>query len=162
MMIKAKYINISFVLMFMPFLLAGSAFAIMSEAEQMKKVEANEKKLGAEVITKPEVKYEAKGLRDPFKTPFEKNFGAESAQEPPPEAADTVLSQLKVQGVIWGGSFAQAIINDKVLKVGDSIEGALIIDISKAGIVFFYGGRKYTISSPISGAGIQSTSGGGQ
>jgi hypothetical protein len=53
-----------------------------------------------------------------------------------------------VQGVIWGTELPQAIINNKVVKVGDTIEEVRILDIQKGGITVFYKSRNYTISSP--------------
>jgi hypothetical protein len=40
------------------------------------------------------------------------------------------------------------IINNKVLKIGDIIEGARISSINKEGVILFYGNREYSLSSP--------------
>jgi hypothetical protein len=55
-----------------------------------------------------------------------------------------------VQGVIWGGIMPQAIINNKIVNIGDVIEGAEVIEISKKGVTLLYKKRKYTLPSPAS------------
>jgi len=60
-----------------------------------------------------------------------------------------------VQGVIWGGSLSQAIINNKVVTIGDDIEGAKIIYIDRQGITVIFEGKQYRLLSP----GVGDTSG---
>ena len=57
---------------------------------------------------------------------------------------------LIVQGVVWGGIMPQAIINDRVINIGDVIEGAKVIDISKKGVILLYKDRKYLLPSYVS------------
>jgi hypothetical protein len=71
------------------------------------------------------------------------------------------LPELKVQGVIWGGNFPQAIVNNKVLKVGDTVEGVEIKSIDKKGITVLFEGSESTISSPAAGPGAGTSSNGG-
>jgi hypothetical protein len=47
----------------------------------------------------------------------------------------------------------QAIINNKVLKVGDTIEGAQVKNIGKEGITVLFEGSEYNLSSPAAGPG---------
>lgn len=49
---------------------------------------------------------------------------------------------LQLKGIVWGGSEPQAIINDKVVHVGDKIEGVKIKSISKEGVDAVFQGRK--------------------
>lgn len=93
-----------------------------------------------------DVKYTAEGLRDPFESYLikEKAVGIKEKGA----AVGQVLPSLVVQGIIWGGSFPQAIINDKVVKIGDEVERARILEISKEGVVVLYDNRRYDLSSP--------------
>lgn len=109
-----------------------------------------------EIIARPKPKYKAADLRNPFRSPFDETVNEKATEK---KAADlkTIekpLPALAVQGVIWGGSFPQAIINDKVVKIGDEVEGARILEISKEGVVVFYDNRRYDLSSPAA-AGLE-------
>jgi hypothetical protein len=60
---------------------------------------------------------------------------------------EKIAPDLVVQGLIWGSSLPQAIINNKVVKVGDVIQGADIIDISKEGVLVLFAGTEYKLST---------------
>lgn len=96
-----------------------------------------------EAIERPRVEYNASKLRDPFQGEVMKSGPegtvAQSAFKPP---------ELKIEGVIWGGKVNQAIINGKVLTIGDTIENARIVDIKKEGVKIFYGNREFDLPSP--------------
>lgn len=57
---------------------------------------------------------------------------------------------LIVQGLAWGEAKPQAIINNKVFTIGDVIEGAEVIEISKEGVTLLYKNRRYTLPSSVS------------
>jgi hypothetical protein len=57
---------------------------------------------------------------------------------------------LIVQGVVWKGKILQAIINHKVFDIGDTIEGAKIIEISRKGVTVLYKERSYLLPSSVS------------
>jgi type II secretory pathway component PulC len=100
-----------------------------------------------ETVTRPKVEYRAAGSRDPFTgITIEENIkdSPVESSSPPPD--------LKVQGIIWGGKLPQAIINNKVLKVGDTIQGTKVINIGKEGVTVLYGGRNFTLGSPAAGS----------
>lgn len=63
-----------------------------------------------------------------------------------PKEEEITLPPLVVSGVIWGGNIPQAIINGKILKEGDSIEGVEILEIKKEGVIIFYKGKEFPIS----------------
>jgi hypothetical protein len=114
------------------------------EVEEM----LGEKKPAAEeVIVKPNVEYKASDLRDPFQSSFVSGEAPEEAG-PGVLAAPQVLPSLEVQGIIWGGDFPQAIINNKVVKIGDTIEGVQIMDINQGGVVVVSGNYTYNLPSP--------------
>ena len=97
------------------------------------------------VIELPVVTYQSQDLRDPFqsiivskvKTPVV----AADKKEPLPD-----LSNLKVQGIIWGGRIVQALIDNKVYAVGDKLEGGEITSIDKNEIVLDFSGQVVNLS----------------
>ncbi len=94
----------------------------------------------------PTVEYSASGLRDPFQSYITSgNLPSSRGAEISGEQA---LPSLEVQGIIWGGSFPQAIINHKVVKVGDTLEGVRIIAINQQGVIVFFGSRQYSLVAP--------------
>lgn len=90
------------------------------------------------------VEYKAEDLQDPFKE--------EEEIKAPVEAEEKIqvkpLPNLTIQGIFWGGSFPQAIVNNKVVKIGDTIEEVRIIDINKDGLILNLEGQQYNLSSP--------------
>ncbi|MDD5246320.1 MAG: hypothetical protein PHS09_02875 [Candidatus Omnitrophica bacterium] len=119
----------------------GELLAQAQDLETIKKIEEQEiiTKKPVTIVKRPRVEYKGEGLRDPFRGRIETRAGAKASSGPPP---------LTVQGVIWGTSLPQAIISGKVVKIGDTIEKARIIDITKEGVTIFYEGQQYTLSSP--------------
>ena len=98
-----------------------------------------------EAIVRPNVEYRAQGLRNPFEQP---SLGSESANaDGSTKAEGEKIPQLTVQGVIWGGSLAQAIVNNKVVKVGDVLEGTEVIDINKEGVTVLSAGVEYKLTT---------------
>ncbi|MFA5115171.1 MAG: hypothetical protein WC469_03805 [Candidatus Omnitrophota bacterium] len=90
------------------------------------------------------IEYKAEGLADPFidfKTEKKKEDTHKTEKLKP-------LPSLVVQGMIWGGNLPQAIINNKVLTIGDAIEGVKIKSIDKEGISVLFEGQLYKIASP--------------
>ena len=127
----------------------GKALASQGDFEEMKKIEEElSPKAPRMSIERPKVEYVAKDLRDPFnpggltqeKAPEQKFQKTEMHKEEPPS--------LSVQGLVWGGSLPQAIINHKVVKEGDTVEGAKIIKIDKEGITVFFKGGQYNLGNP--------------
>ncbi len=105
------------------------------------------------------IEYTSGDLRDPFGDLFQlaeekakKEKESQIIQNPleniVPDKPLPSLDNFKVQGVIWGGKFPQAIINNKVLGVGDSIEGVEIVEIDKKGITLNFAGRTATLAAP--------------
>ena len=97
------------------------------------------------------IEYTSEGLRDPFQK--EKIERKEQPQQP---MQISPLPALQIQGIVWGGSLPQAIINNKVVRVGDTMGGVRIIDINKSGVSVFFENREYNLStsSPISAQGL--------
>ncbi len=151
---KYKVITVFSVIVFIFSLFITNLFAAQEGFKGGKELETMEKTepLPSEVIVSPNVEYKAEDLRDPFQNPNIAE-GKEPAEESEvSETKEIIPLSLTVQGLIWGGSFPQAIINNKVVKVGDIIEGARIISIDKEGITVFFEERQYNLSPPAKGA----------
>ncbi|MFH1397023.1 MAG: hypothetical protein ABIH27_00540 [Candidatus Omnitrophota bacterium] len=95
------------------------------------------------------VEYSAEGLKDPFRSPpsldpqeIIDNSAIAAA------AAEKTLPVFTIQGVIWGGNNPLVIINDKILKIGDSIEDCRILEIDKEGVTVFYINKRHTLPLP--------------
>lgn len=105
----------------------------------------------AEEQKKAAVEYKAENLRDPFMgyLPKPKDLGTGPGKDREPVIAPPQirpLPPLTIQGIIWGGKFPQAIINNKVVKTGDFIDEVKIIEINKEGITVSFDNRKYVLS----------------
>jgi hypothetical protein len=77
--------------------------------------------------------YTASDLRDPFKSFLPKTSVSRSSSVILRE-----ISRLDLSGIMWGEDLPLAIINGKVYKVGDSISGIKIVEISKQGVLLKY------------------------
>ena len=107
------------------------------------RLQAAETLPAAQPLKTEKVEYKAEEASDPFFTEqeIEKPVEEEVVEKKP-------LPQLTIQGLIWGGNFPQAIVNNKVLRVGDSIEDARIVDINRDGLVLYFEGQQYNLTSP--------------
>ena len=122
-------------------------FAEHEEFKAIKDLEQMEKKPQEEVILRPEVEYDAEGLKDPFReyVPEKPKVTEKTEEEIEPIAEQP--PKLTIQGVIWGGNFSQAIVNNKVVKDGDTVGGAKIISIQKKWITVLFKGKEYDIAT---------------
>lgn len=150
--------KISFMLIFVLFGVTGECLATKAKFEAMKNMEEREAGKGLPVkVTRPTVRYGYSGTRDPFATSFKPVAGETVTGVKTPVTRPTHLT---VRGVIWGGKIPQAIINNAVVKIGDTIEGALITDISQIGVKILYQGGEFILSSPMAQAAPQDEPGG--
>ncbi|OGX45182.1 MAG: hypothetical protein A3G38_04740 [Omnitrophica WOR_2 bacterium RIFCSPLOWO2_12_FULL_51_8] len=145
---RARRVFLS-ILIFSAILPAG-VFAVPAELKAIREIEEREKTPPAEiVIERPRVKFDEEAYRDPFKEPVIKIQDAAAPQET--QKKQIPLPALTLQGLIWGGIFPQAIINNKVLKIGDIIERARVTNISKDGVVVFFEGEQFSLPAPAAG-----------
>ena len=111
------------------------------------------------VISRPVIEYSSGDLRDPFMDLFQMAAEKEKREkelrnfEAPKDETDKVLpmpslDKIKVQGLIWGGRFPQAVINGRILGIGDSIESFKIVNIEKKGITLSFSGRTVNLPTP--------------
>lgn len=109
---------------------------------------ANDNLVRDEITSRAQVEYKAEGLRDPFQTGLEaKKEEAEAIA--PKESVSLTLPTLNVEGIIWGTSIPQAIINKKVAKIGDVVEGAQVTEIKKDGVKVIFNNQEYKLPSPV-------------
>lgn len=65
-------------------------------------------------------------------------------QEPVVEPEQKAPS-LVINGVIWGTDKPQAIINDRVVSIGDTIENSKVVDIHQNGVDVIFSNKLFTI-----------------
>lgn len=63
----------------------------------------------------------------------------------PIEVPAAPLPSLEIGGLVWNTDHPQAIVNGKIVSIGDIISETRIIDIQKSGITVFFQGRTETI-----------------
>lgn len=106
---------------------------------------------------RPKIEYVTKAAKEPFLDYFTKKQPVTQVTVETEVAAVVATEELKpkpplptltVQGIIWGGSVPCAIINNKVVKQGDSIEEVELIKIKKESIEVLYQGWNYSLPSP--------------
>ena len=115
------------------------------KAEALKRIDAEEPPSDAAFeIERPMVVYSAGNLRDPFLTTIPQELGAATKNK-----EEEKLPSLTIQGLIFGPKFPQAIINNKVLKVGDQISGATVTAINKDEISVLFNDKYYKLTSPL-------------
>ena len=104
---------------------------------------------GPENSLESAVVYDAEGLKDPFKPPEikkEAQLPAKVSKQQEPKIVTP--PSLIIQGIVWGGSLPQAIINQKIVKIGDTLEGARIIDIKKDGVTIAFQDQQFSFPAP--------------
>ena len=104
--------------------------------------------------------YTAQDLRDPMRSLLPQEAPKITAQsamptrmvETPPEEPPPPL---RVRGILWSGTDAQAIINDNVYRIGEMVAGVKILAIDHRGVTVEYRGAPmlYTTASPTTDAG---------
>ena len=90
-----------------------------------------------------QAKEEAKKLKETKATPTE--GGTLPPKELPPS-----LPSLQLQGIFWGEK-PQALINRQVLSIGDKIEQAEVVSITKKGVTLSFRGQEFHLSLEESG-----------
>lgn len=93
-------------------------------------------------IQSPSVIYTGEVFRDPLQSLI--GMKEEPVQQPEQEE-EVCLPAMSVQGIIWGAESPQAIIDDRVIKKGDLISEAEIVDINREGVHLLYKEREFII-----------------
>ena len=88
--------------------------------------------------------YTAQNLRDPLVSLLPKPKPPEQKPKPAVVAAEKgplKLPELVVNGLVWGGSNPQAVINGKLYSVGEAVEGATLTAIAADGVTLEFQGQ---------------------
>lgn len=155
-MLKLKGIIIFYITVFVFNLFSLDLFTVLAAYEKTNEMG---KVLPEECIERPYIQYNGENFRDPFQSSITKEEEISSAVSPETSEKTAIISEsslppLTVQGIVWGGTFPQAIINNKVVKIGDTIKTAIeseeisIIGIDKDGITVSFQNIQYKLSSP--------------
>lgn len=138
-------------------LVFGGPTATLKGISSLESKEEHAVKKEEVIFSRPQLEYNSGNLRDPFEDLIQKRQHEEilaSQKEIKPSSGRQEFTQVKrlpqvaVSGMIWGGTVPQAIINDKVVKVGDTIDDMRILSIDKNGIKVLFMNSEYTILSP--------------
>lgn len=106
-------------------------------------------KIGARAIASEAqgggVKYTGSDSRDPLdNSAILKEVG--EAAEKKEEAAVPSTEGLTLSAVIWGSRIPQAIINDKIVTVGEPVDGGKVVGIAKEGVRIDFQGREVLLA----------------
>ena len=118
------------------------------EAAQKQAEEGLPKPQDSQAVVLPKVEYRADVMRDPFVWQIKQDLTPVTIQEEQKVVENVPPPPLKVTGILWGGNLPLAIINNKVLKVGDTIEQAKVTSIDKGGVKVLFQNKVFSLSSP--------------
>ncbi|MFH2138293.1 MAG: general secretion pathway protein GspB [Candidatus Omnitrophota bacterium] len=128
--------------------IASPCFAAREKRKKEPEIEKNDESVDGKGI-----KYTGmKDKRDPFAVPgtVEKMLlRSDEVSAQAEEQKEIKIPAIKVQGIIWSKSHPQAIVDNRVLKVGEFIKDFEIKEITRNGIILFYKGK--TFSVPVMG-----------
>lgn len=103
-----------------------------------------------DVLTKEKIQ-DNNYIKDPFQLPLDlREFLNALAQQPKqkeagPGVAQTALPKFTLQGIILSDKIKEVIINNKVVKLGESIDGAKVVDITKGKVQMLHGQTYFTL-----------------
>lgn len=83
------------------------------------------------------VEYNTTADRDPFASLLPSDLDVVTDSVPLPD--------LSMEGLVWGSERPTAIINGKVVRVGEEISGAKVVEINKEGVTVLFNGKMYEI-----------------
>lgn len=89
--------------------------------------------------------YDPHGKKDPFTPPVI------SAVE---KAGTEVLAGVRLEGIIWDEKKPIAVINDKVVSIGDEVSGARIVEIRQNEVIFDVNGQMVSVKLRVVEEGI--------
>ena len=91
------------------------------------------------------ISYEGGG-RDPLKNPFKAYLDQLKKNKPIKRSDQVPLPSFSIEGLVWNTGMPQAIVNGKIIKIGDTIDGVKVVNIDKGGITVEYQGEPVFIS----------------
>ena len=100
---------------------------------------------------RPPIEYTAGDFRDPLvsllPTPkVESSVADGAAQTPPPETP--VAPAVSVEGVFWGGSRPQVLIDGRLYGIGDTVGGSRIVAITREGVTVVNQSATFVLQPP--------------
>lgn len=124
-------------------------FCVLALSAGLKEIYSQDEPLSEETFMPKKVEYKPESLRDPFRSYFiEEKKQKDIKNEAAKEQAPVNPPNLQLQGIIWGTLLPQAIINNEVVKPGDSIEGAQIISIDKNVLTVLFNNKFFKLKPP--------------
>jgi len=139
-----------------------AVFAQLPPEERFSQFLSKEKPAKAELITDVKVEYAAENFRDPLRPQIvrpkpEEVESAQVIEKEEPKVSE--LLSLSVQGIIWNPKKPLAIVNNKVVKIGDILSVArgketagevTVMDITRDEVVIIYLDKMERLPSPAS------------
>lgn len=92
------------------------------------------------------IEFNEKNFRDPFVSLLPSKEIIYQVKPAKTESGLPTLPNFSVQGLIWGTGKPQAIINNKVYNIGEQVEGAKIIEISRDGVKVSYQDKIFLVA----------------
>lgn len=77
--------------------------------------------------------------RDPF------NFAGEGGVDKSKVRGEITEFQFTLEGLIWDSVSPQAIISGKIVKAGDEVNGAKVLEVTKNGVKMTYKGQAFIL-----------------
>ncbi len=115
--------------------------AVYADAKKGKNLKAKKAKKD-KPVDYPTVEYQIVDKGDPFCSPLDiLEMGLPSSN-----VGKVALPRMNLHGFTWGYE-PRAIINDQVVRKGDSISGAEVLEIKKEGVILIYQGKVFTVKA---------------
>ena len=88
-------------------------------------------------------------FRDPFEIPpaVKEKISERQVANISDKKAEVPIPVLTLKGIFWGTASPRAIINGKIVKKGDFIEGVEVLDITKEGVQLKFSTREFTLKT---------------
>lgn len=118
------------------------------EAAPVAETVAGEKGTSQPVIEGVSIKYTGRENRDPLDNSVVvvEEEKPEAVQETPPEKKIFPIESFLISAVIWDSKRPQAIVNDRVVNVGEALDGGTIVAIDKRGVHVAFEGDEYLLA----------------
>jgi hypothetical protein len=79
--------------------------------------------------------------RDPFNWPTRQRLQLRRLAE----AEQDIFADFSLQGIVWNRATPQAVINRRLVAIGDMVDGALVTNITKTKVSLSKNGRKHAM-----------------
>lgn len=103
---------------------------------------------------------EADGIRNPFVDLLPSDQPAPAQADEVPAPAPVVWPAVSIQGIIWGHTDRRVIIDGRIYRVGDTVQGMTIVSIVRDGVTVEMQGATTQLTVSRSSSDILSSQGG--